>query len=714
MSMDRGVIVGDTSTEAPPASGDAQRGVVSRRAALLLGMLLAGIALLLRFYRLDVQPLWLDEGATWAYVTRSKFTTLLIDLVRPTQAYPLFYLLVKFVTRLFGDSEWALRLPSALTGALAVPAMVGLGRELRGWTLGLVAGLLLLVSPFAIWQSQDAKTYSLTLLVAILLAWTLVRALRLNTRSSWLSFIAIAFIAPFVHRLLVFTLLGCVITWSLTTTHPRGRMVLFGASGLGIAVSLALALSLRYQDAAQQYIAVNPITAFWLTFSQFAVNQGPETLGRWWLLPFGLLTMIGMLRLGYAVRQRYAPSALMILVLGLFPTLLFALGLLIQPLFEARYFTIVFPFWLLTLAWAMPELEAAKVRPREDQAGLLHSNRIGLLSAFLIVCTVGISCWALVLPTKGIFSGDIVKEDYRGAVGELAKHVHPDDLVIVHPDGMLQLYEYYAPRVSNHSLPQPVTYSWLGRTENDQARELRELDVRIRADLGKAERAWLLVAPEHARVLDPPRVAGDTLGLVGLAFQYGDQNGRLQCGVPHNERAYAGFVGILLYCNNMPRVNGAIPQPEVALTAVFGDALKLRGYTITPFATGIHPGGTLPITLFWEPIRSLEGTDYVVFVHLTTPDDPKPLAQFDGRPLEGGLPTGLWTTPGEPIHDERTMLLIDEDGAAVPPGRYVLRLGVYDAQTGERLPVSETQQPVTARMVLLGDVDIQAQGAAGQ
>lgn len=671
--------------------------LIEGRSSLLLGWLLLallfGAALWMRLYRLDAQPLWLDEGTTWVQVTGSKLSTLLVDLFRPSQAYPLFHLLLKIDTRLLGDSEWSLRLPSALAGALAVPAICLLGRELRGWVLGIAAALLLLISPFGIWQSQDTKAYSLTLLAAILLGWALLRALRLDTRRGWLIFAAVALIAPFVHRLLVFTLIGCALAWALTTTHRWRRWVLAGAVVAGLGLVAALALSLEYQQASGQFAAVGPIRAAWLTFGQFATGQWPGAVRRLWLLPFALLSVMGGVRLLLDLRHADRQSAIVVLALGVFPALLFGLLLAVQDAFEARYLTIVFPFWLLVLGWSLPELRDWNLR-RLAPASIV--SRFGALMLF--VGGLAVANWALYLPDKGLFSGSVVKEDYRGAISELAQHVHPDDLVMVYPDTILPLYRYYAPRVSHQPLPEPVTYPELGRAEGFG---LRELDQKIRADLGSRKRAWLIIAPDHARIADPPK-SGDELGLVGLAFQYGDLNNRLQCGAP----PYAGFVGVRLYCNNIPTFASSIENP---VTARFGDALKLRGYTITPFATGIRPGGTLPISLFWETLRSLEGSDYQVFVHLTLPDDPKPLAQIDGRPMEGSQPTTLWNAPGLQLHDDRAMPL----PATLPPGRYVLRLGVYRPKDGARLPVSDTRQPVDSDSVVLGKVEVQTGETGG-
>ncbi|HZG66581.1 MAG TPA: hypothetical protein VEZ12_07545, partial [Herpetosiphonaceae bacterium] len=147
---------------------------------------------------------------------------------------------------------------------------------------------------------------------------------------------------------------------------------------------------------------------------------------------------------------------------------------------------------------------------------------------------------------------------------------------------------------------------------------------------------------------------------------------------------------------------GAIPEPAVPLEAPFGDQLRLRGYTVNPFPGGPRPGGTLPITLFWEPLVDLADTDYAVFVHLTTPDDPRPLAQTDGLPMEGGLPTSRWTEPFAQLHDDRTILL----PADLAPGTYVLRMGVYHAADGQRLPATAPATTVLDDAVVLGEVQI--------
>jgi hypothetical protein len=94
----------------------------------------------------------------------------------------------------------------------------------------------------------------------------------------------------------------------------------------------------------------------------------------------------------------------------------------------------------------------------------------------------------------------------------------------------------------------------------------------------------------------------------------------------------------------------------------------------------ISPGGTLPLTLYWQTNGPTD-IDYTVFVHLVGPDGQNH-GQLDYRP--GGGPTSSWTS-GQVIVDELT-LPVDEDS---PAGTYAIAVGMYDAQSGGRLPITD-------------------------
>lgn len=169
------------------ASDDEETGARSRRrrsrvSTLSAGLpgqvvlgLLALIVLLgaaLRFYELGGPSLWNDELSSWrraSYDTVAKVITKgTIDDVHP----PGYYLLLHFVQKV-GDSEWMLRLPSAIAGVASLVVIFLLGRRLWSDKEGLIAAGLMAVLWAPIHYSQETRAYSLLVLFSMLsvMAW---------------------------------------------------------------------------------------------------------------------------------------------------------------------------------------------------------------------------------------------------------------------------------------------------------------------------------------------------------------------------------------------------------------------------------------------------------------------------------------------------------------------------------------------------------------
>src|ERR1700754_179371 len=104
----------------------------------------AVITLLVAGFQIDRAPLWRDELATWSAASRS-----LPDLWRMLGGIDAvtgpYYLFMHAWIRVFGDSAFALRLPSLLAMAGAAALTATLGTRLFGPRAGLVAGLLFAV-----------------------------------------------------------------------------------------------------------------------------------------------------------------------------------------------------------------------------------------------------------------------------------------------------------------------------------------------------------------------------------------------------------------------------------------------------------------------------------------------------------------------------------------------------------------------------------------
>ncbi len=704
--------------------------LVVRPWALVLGASL--LALCLRLFRLDAQSLWLDEGSTWAEVTgRTGKTlgTLTLELFSPDSGYPLYHLLLRCWLALAGDSEWALRFPSALAGALAVGAVLLAANELGPCSPRQLAllGLLAICSPYALWHAQDAKAYSLLLATEALMLWLTLRALRIGTRRAWGWAIAVAVAALFVHRLSVLGLAGVVFglarvglgrstlagrRWGFALASAGGALLVIGVIG-----TLAAARNDR-SGASAAGVAVWDVP--WLTLARFALDRWPGDLDGYlglpaavWLAPALLLTLLGLWRLWRLARSPdvCGSAAAVVLGMALFPVLALTIAAAFAPVFQARYAAPAFPAWLVLIACAIaPDgaLRASRPVGLSPNRLLSPSSRpVALVFILLLMASVA----ALVQPARGLFSGDPVKEQWHEAIAETARRVQPDDLLIVQPYYVLPMWEYYAPRVTADPLPQPVTFPIFGAGDTGKLRNPTEADLRAfiknryepyfnQVAYGK-KRALLLIAPDHARTVDPPPLPQDRFGWLGLRFDHAAQERAWPC-------ADVGFVGVRLLCASYPETfnrggPGAVPQPQTRLEASFGGELHLRGYTILPPGGALRPGGTLPITLYWQAERA-PTQNYRVFVHLCRDCALPPLAGADGFPLDGLERAGLTSTwiVGDPLHDERSLALPRD----LPSGRYTLLIGVYagDGSIGSRLPAESDAPQLAGRRLVLGEV----------
>ena len=152
------------------------------RIALLLILVLAAS---LRFYRLDAQSLWADEGNSVSLSGRD------LPLITAGAAHdihpPLYYYLLHFWMLVFGNSEFAVRALSALLGIVLVYLTYLLGRQLSNYWLGLVAAFLSAISPFQVYYSQEARMYILLATLSALSVYSFIRFLEaeaLKTRNT--------------------------------------------------------------------------------------------------------------------------------------------------------------------------------------------------------------------------------------------------------------------------------------------------------------------------------------------------------------------------------------------------------------------------------------------------------------------------------------------------------------------------------------------------
>jgi hypothetical protein len=151
---------------------------------------------------------------------------------------------------------------------------------------------------------------------------------------------------------------------------------------------------------------------------------------------------------------------------------------------------------------------------------------------------------------------------------------------------------------------------------------------------------------------------------------YGVVLNLLRDGLPVGQSVRIGEVAVQL-----PTRSFAVPFMSHEVGATFGDDLRLLGYDLGTEA------GALRITLHWQALRRMD-VSYTMFVHLFDPATGEIVGQADVMPYGFTYPTAWWEAE-EVVSDKVVVPLAD-----VPAGTYRLAVGVYNAETGERLVIA--------------------------
>ncbi len=130
-------------------------------------------------------------------------------------------------------------------------------------------------------------------------------------------------------------------------------------------------------------------------------------------------------------------------------------------------------------------------------------------------------------------------------------------------------------------------------------------------------------------------------------------------------------------------------NPRTRVDANFGDQIELVGYDANV------EQNTLRLILYWRA-RTTVREDYTVFVHLLDADGTR-VAQADQPPQAGNYPTSIWDA-GEQVRDEY--------GLPFPASVQRVIVGLYRAETGERLPVLDDRNNIVADHIILKSFEV--------
>jgi mannosyltransferase len=406
-----------------PAGLEAGRPPIGRAAELvaLAAAMLIAVVLALPF--LGDRGLYFDEvfSVTTAHDWAGMYRT--FSLYENNMA--LYVVLLHGWMALAGDSEAAIRSLSLLCALLALPVVHLLALRLFDARVAVIADLLLATSGPFLEFAQEARSYSLLLLLSALAAWLFVEGLHRPRWTTWACYSVVAAASVYAHYFGVLSAVACfaAAAWPGRGPTPWSHLT---AAGLGLVALLVPLAAVHPPDASQvdwigrpglkhlsacltwfaggsrmgavAYLA-SAGAALWTAWRTLRRDPTPERWGRAW-------------------------PHLLLIAWTLLPALAaLAASLLIRPVFVPKYLLGSLPAVLLLVAAGVARL------PDRWAVPLL----VGMLLPF---------GYRYLIEGRGF---NLV-QDWRGVAAEVAVAARPGDVVVCHPFFCARSAGYYLAR----------------------------------------------------------------------------------------------------------------------------------------------------------------------------------------------------------------------------------------------------------------------------
>jgi mannosyltransferase len=648
---------------ARPASGpsvpDVSPAKPRRRVAWLPVAVVVVIAAATRFFAINSQSLWYDEGVSAGMVGQGPSA-----ILRQAAADfhpPLYYLLLAAWARLFGDSIIALRGLSACAGILLVLLTWGLASHLFGRRPGWYAAAWATVAPLGIAFSQELRMYMPVAACVALAAYLAVRWLdrgKGNAAPRAALLIAYALAASVALYLQYVAALGLAAVGVYGLLRARGDALWYWlAANLAALLLFAPWLPTFHHQLAVGRTATTAQTAAGQVLSAAAgsllVGADGLPLGnRVAVVGLAFLVLLGVRRSLADGRRGVLP--LLLTVIPLLGVTAYAAW---KAVYEVRYVLVALPGVAILGGLGIDQFAQGctavvpwlRSRPRSVLP-------LGLGASALVVAASGVADMRYYLAPLH------PHDDYRGLAAAIVQQAEPGDAILLYPPGQSGVFDYY------YRGPDPVIGMPLLRPPDATA-----VTTQLAILMQTHHRLW--VVDYGASEADP----------TGIVTTWLSQHAFL------SSHRWFGSPQLLLY------VAASAPVASTAAGIRFTNGAELQSYAVSP-STAV-PGGAVEITLNWRDQAPIADR-YTVFTHVLDAND-HVVAQHDGEPAGGTRPTTAWQ-PGETVQDRHGIVL----PALLPAGTYTIEVGMYLPQGGTRAEVLDDAGHVVADHVVLGSIAV--------
>lgn len=390
----------------------------------LTGISLVGLALRLVSLNSD---LWLDE-ITPRFNYRYASTWRIVTSYIASNNHLLNTILVNFSTALFGEREWAIRLPAMAFGTASLPVMYWVARQVLSIRASLGAAALLAVSYHHVFFSQNARGYTAYLFFALVSSTLFVIGLQRDRPRTWaaylvtmtLGFAAIAITSfVFAAHLLVGALAVSVIQYR---GDPAGPMFRRLAGVLTIASLLALQIYVVVLPQMLTYVQTvyrDPATGFAALSREFATEvwRGLSTGFASWLA-LGAIPFVAIAGVGYGslFKRNWALIVALTAPLVIHVGFVVAFNLTVYP----RFFILALPLTILVTVSGLEVVSAWVGRVSSKPSATARVAFVAIVIVLIVGSLASLRTYY-----------EVPKQAYRASLQYLESNRDPQDIVIV-------------------------------------------------------------------------------------------------------------------------------------------------------------------------------------------------------------------------------------------------------------------------------------------
>jgi len=356
---------------------------------------------LIRFYDVTRESVWFDE--VFSILTAEKSLNEITQIVSHDAHPPLYFYLLHFWIKLFGDSIFSTRMLSVIIGTSLVLVTYLLASTLFGNSAGFLSALLIVINPFLIYFSQETRMYILASLFTALSILFFVKLLNnekeKTKRIESYSFLycLFAILSLWTHYYTVFA----IVAENLFLVFYFKKYKSLIKRWISLQLIVIISFMLWFYNFLNQVQSVKE--DYWISnisimkivdaISSFCTNHSFYGIWQFHTLFFVIVFFVSIIKL----YKKFKVNTLLLLILFILPLFLpFFISLFFRPVYLERYLTPYSIIFLIIIAGGVSLIDNKKIK-------------YGLFSGLMILNIISVL--------------DLKTNFYKGPMAEVDKYV---------------------------------------------------------------------------------------------------------------------------------------------------------------------------------------------------------------------------------------------------------------------------------------------------